>query len=817
MSIESRSKQYGAIFGDWHIGKKLGSGSNGKSAVFELYRNHEGWQERSALKVISLIEEQGNQTDMSEYRRNEYSTASQNRRSAAEQEVRLMDQVRGKTNIVDYLDHKFFEWTDEDGFGADMLIRMELLTDLRSMIKNDRSFTEQEITQIGRDICQALVICHEKNILHRDIKPENIFVSADGDYKLGDFGVSRMMKNVSSSMASTNIGTPAYAAPEQVTGHYDTRVDIYSLGLVLYELSNGNRLPFAQSRYLTEAEIQLRLAGKPLPAPAGASAELWEVIRKACAYKPEDRYQHAGELARALENLGGAAPVYGSKSESYDAYATEKVHAEAEMMTGSIFDASQATGSMFDASQETEPMFDDPPPASPARDLNATQYAKVNNQNWNRSSQTPQQPPKSEPKKMKYWPLLLVLFGAALFVALLPLFSSTGQHQHSWENATCTKARTCEECGETKGSALGHLWTEATCLTPKTCQRCGITTGSASSHTWRDATYDAPKTCITCGITQGEPLEKPVETATGIVDIAVGGWATYALTSKGRVYAIGENQYGQSEVSYFTDIVNIAAGDGHVALLHKNGTVSTVGHWQNGQGEVAGWRDIVDIDASSYCTVGIRKNGTVALAGRNQKVNFNVSGWTNIVQVAATDYFIVGLRSDGTVVYTGGNGHEGQASYYENAYRYSPNGNASEVATWRNIVQVAAGRYHTLGLRADGTVVATTPAYGEFPAACDVSGWTDIVAICAGSSFSVGLRSDGTVVVAGDFCDKNKISIWSGNISTPRSWRNVVQITAFYNQIIGLTKDGYVVACGFNSPGLCDVDKLHKKIFADSN
>ena len=91
MSIESRSKQYGAIFGDWHIGKKLGSGSNGKSAVFELYRNHEGWQERSALKVISLIEEQGNQADMSEYRRNEYSTVSQNRRSAAEQEVRLMD------------------------------------------------------------------------------------------------------------------------------------------------------------------------------------------------------------------------------------------------------------------------------------------------------------------------------------------------------------------------------------------------------------------------------------------------------------------------------------------------------------------------------------------------------------------------------------------------------------------------------------------------------------------------------------------------------------------------------------------------------
>ena len=342
-------------------------------------------------------------------------------------------------------------------------------------------------------------------------------------------------------------------------------------------------------------------------------------------------------------------------------------------------------------------------------------------------------------------------------------------------------------------------------------------TQTPHTHQWDAATTSAPQTCRTCGATQGEPLEQRVETATGIIDIAVGGWTTYALTDWGRVYAIGENQYGQANVSQCSDIVNIAAGDGHVALLHKNGTVSTIGHWQNGQGEVSGWRDIVDIDASSYYTVGIRKNGTVALTGRNEKVRVDVSSWTNIVQVAATDYFIVGLRADGTVVYTGGNGHEGQASYYENAHRYSPNGKANEIATWRDIVQVAAGRYHTLGLRADGTVVASTPAYGEFPAACDVSSWRDIVAICAGSSFSVGLRRDGTVVVAGDFCDKDRISIWSGNISTPKSWRNVIQITAFYNQIIGLTKDGYVVACGFNSPGLCNVDSLHRKVFADSN
>ena len=464
MSIESRSKQYGAVFGDWHIGKKIGGGSNGQSAVFELYRNHDGWQERSALKVISLIEEPGNLADMSQNRRNEYSTASQYRRSVAEQEVRLMDQVRGKTNIVDYLDHKFFEWTDEEGFGADMLIRMEMLTDLRSQIRNDRSFTQQEVIQIARDICRGLAICHEKGILHRDIKPENIFVNGDGDYKLGDFGVSRMMKSSASSMASTNIGTPAYAAPEQAHGQYDHRVDIYSLGLVLYELCNGNKLPFAETSYLTEADVQLRLAGKPLPTPEGCSQELTQIILKACAYKPEDRYQTARELLEELNHLDNnnfAPPALENVN-----YGTQKV--------------------------------------TPAKDLNATQYAYGNTANTNTRPQAPQQP---EPKKKKTGPLLLALAGIALIIALVVILSQTG-HQHIWALASCTDARTCEICGETQGSALGHQWKEATCSAPRTCQRCGVTVGSALGHQWKEATYEAPRTCAVCGVTEGGVLAR---------------------------------------------------------------------------------------------------------------------------------------------------------------------------------------------------------------------------------------------------------------------------------------------------------------------
>ena len=300
MSIESPSGRYGALFGDWQIRRTLGGGSGGRTAVFELYRNSSGWDEFSALKVVSLIEERGRRESFSLDRRNEYDTAMREHKAKAEQEVRLMEQLRGKTNIVDYLDHKFVSWSDDYGFGMDLLIRMELLKDLRGELRQGRTFREEEIIRIGKDICRALMICHGKGILHRDIKPENIFFNADGDYKLGDFGISRMIGS-GPAMASTGIGTPEYAAPEQSSGRYDKSVDIYSLGLVLYELSNKNRLPFASSSYTRLEEVQLRLQGKPLPKPERVGEQLSGVILKACAFRPEDRFRSAEEMLQALE------------------------------------------------------------------------------------------------------------------------------------------------------------------------------------------------------------------------------------------------------------------------------------------------------------------------------------------------------------------------------------------------------------------------------------------------------------------------------------------------------------------------------------
>ena len=78
---------------------------------------------------------------------------------------------------------------------------------------------------------------------------------------------------------------------------------------------------------------------------------------------------------------------------------------------------------------------------------------------------------------------------------------------HDWEDATCEEPQTCKDCGKTKGKPLPHTWEDATCEEPQTCSVCGETDGEPLGHSWLDATYDAPKTCSVCGATEGEPLE----------------------------------------------------------------------------------------------------------------------------------------------------------------------------------------------------------------------------------------------------------------------------------------------------------------------
>ena len=305
-------KRYEPFFGSWHIKRFIGAGSYGK--VFEIERRDFDMVFTGALKAITIP------ADKSEYEqvleagmdREGASTYFRDYVQELNREIALMSRLKGHSNIVSYEDHQIIP--HEDGIGWDILIRMELLRPINDALRQNKSFTRAEVIRLGTDLCRALEVCGQYNIIHRDIKPANIFISDTGDYKLGDFGVARIAS--ASTGASTRAGTVNYMAPEVFRGEkYTANVDIYSLGLVMYQLLNANRMPFyppyPQPITFSAAEQARarRLAGEALPLPSGAQGALGQLVCKACAPDPAQRFAGPLALRKALEALPQAQPA----------------------------------------------------------------------------------------------------------------------------------------------------------------------------------------------------------------------------------------------------------------------------------------------------------------------------------------------------------------------------------------------------------------------------------------------------------------------------------------------------------------------------
>lgn len=289
------------IWPEWQIEKQLGKGSYG--VVYKAVRKDHNVESYAAIKVISIP---GDSSEVDTLRSegldvNATKTYLQGIVDDFVGEIQLMESLKGIQNIVSVEDYKVIEKTGEIGW--EIYIRMELLIPFNNFIC-DNKLTEEDVIRLGCDICTALEICRKRNIIHRDIKPENIFINGFGHFKLGDFGIARKLENMSGGLSQK--GTFNYMAPEVANSNeYDERVDIYSLGIVLYRLLNENRLP------LLDAETQLspnerrnaverRIHGEALPAPCEASSAMADVILRACAYDPQERFASPTEMKEAL-------------------------------------------------------------------------------------------------------------------------------------------------------------------------------------------------------------------------------------------------------------------------------------------------------------------------------------------------------------------------------------------------------------------------------------------------------------------------------------------------------------------------------------
>lgn len=282
-----------SVWPQWRIIRPLGAGSFGE--VYEIQREEYGKIFRCALKILRKEEPMAG--------KNSRENASEEFIRTVLKEIDIMEKLKGAPNIVVIEDYTVVRNIDS----CSVLIRMELLRNLDEFMMS-RQVTIADIVRIGTDVCYALEYCEEQNIIHRDVKENNIFYSDMGMFKLGDFGISRQLSGyLMSSATMTSIGTVSRMAPEVYKGEkYDNRVDIYSLGVVLYSLLNYGRPPF-YPLYPEEVPMEaayeadmMRIKGAAIPPLTGVDDKLNRIVCKACNPKPSARYRTAAEFREAL-------------------------------------------------------------------------------------------------------------------------------------------------------------------------------------------------------------------------------------------------------------------------------------------------------------------------------------------------------------------------------------------------------------------------------------------------------------------------------------------------------------------------------------
>lgn len=299
------SNSLNPVFGQWYTDKQIGNGTDGK--VFSIYKeNYNGEREYSILKIIRLGENRNERKLFSSE-----TSVSLNEDEHYDKIIKkITDNIEAvkKSNSDKYIiKYEDFELRRaSDGKGRLILIRLENAKSLAEVTK-EFSFTHDEVIRLGMNICRGLIKCRSFGYIYPNLKPENILFTQDGRCKLGDFGTFSCLEPSKTSISYKR--TEYFMAPEFIkSGNINCTADTYSLGLILYMLTNRNRLPFTEPypqkvtvNSLNEA-TQKRISAQQLERPVFASDELWTIIKKACNFNPNKRYFSPDQMLSDLKN-----------------------------------------------------------------------------------------------------------------------------------------------------------------------------------------------------------------------------------------------------------------------------------------------------------------------------------------------------------------------------------------------------------------------------------------------------------------------------------------------------------------------------------
>jgi len=212
----------------------------------------------------------------------------------------LVQRFLQEAEMASKLDHpnivKIFDFGDEDGL---LYLVMQFIDGdtLERILRHRGKLSLGEAINITLQVLSALQYAHEKGLVHRDIKPGNVMITKEGRAYLLDFGIAVL--GGMGGGEKTTAGTPEYMAPEQFRGRADRRSDLYSVGVMLYEMLTG-KTPFQDAKDIYE--LQHRILRDPIH-PTGIDPEIDAILKKALSKLPSQRFQSAKEFANALLSI----------------------------------------------------------------------------------------------------------------------------------------------------------------------------------------------------------------------------------------------------------------------------------------------------------------------------------------------------------------------------------------------------------------------------------------------------------------------------------------------------------------------------------